>query len=230
MTQKEALDLTNLVINYLEGGYYHPDMKDKLKGGEAMRDSGETMFGFDRVASGSLANSVKGKEFWSIVDNNYSTHHADTQYYNDKADGKLVDATVGDTLRLLVTQMMQAQFEAYAAKWLSSAALEVVAASPALTFQFWYACWNGPGRFQKFAELINAAVADGTTETDALYRLLDLNRRSWGSWSAQRADTINNIVDEHLGGMSLNTKGGGAKWLLILLAAAGVIYFASKKK
>ena len=35
--------LTNLVIAYLEGGYYHPDMKAKLKGGDAMGDSGETM-------------------------------------------------------------------------------------------------------------------------------------------------------------------------------------------
>lgn len=221
-------NMTNLVISYLEGGYYHPDMKPKLKGGENLGNSGETMFGFDRKASGDLATSGKGSQFWRIVDANYSAHHGDTAYYNDKADGKLVAASVGQVLRTLISQIMQIQFEKYAA-WLSPAAKELVMASPALLFQFFYACWNGPGRFQTFANLVNAAVANGTTATAALYKLVDNNRRSWGSWAAQRADTVNEIIDKHLGGVPSNSAGTGGA-VLLAVAAVVTLFLILKKK
>ena len=212
--------LTNLVIDNLEGGYYHPDMKAKLKGGENMGNSGETMFGFDRKASGSLVNTDRGREFWRIVDENYSTHHGDTKYYNDKADGKLINAAVGEVLRRLITEIMTIQFNKYA-EWLTPAAKELIMHSPALLMQFWYACWNGPGRFQTFAQLVNAAVANGTKAAGDLYNILDKNRRSWGSWAAQRADTITDICNKYLGGTSATTDGGG-NWWKWLLAGVGV--------
>ena len=220
-------NLTNLVISYLEGGYYHPDMKSKLKGGEAMKDSGETMFGFDRKAGGDLVNSDKGKQFWRVVDANYASHHDDAKYYNDKADGKLVAASVGQVLRSLISQIMQIQFTNYAA-WLSPAAKQLVMSNPALLFQFFYACWNGPGRFQTFANLVNAAVANGTTAAAALYKLVDTNRRSWGSWSAQRADTINEIINKHLGGVPSEAGSGGGV-ALVAIAAALTLFLILKK-
>lgn len=219
-------NMTNLIINYLEGGYYHPDMKSKLKGGDNLGNSGETMFGFDRKASGDLVNTDNGREFWRIVDSGYINHHADVKYYNDKADGKLIAASVGQVLRSLISKIMQIQFNKYAA-WLSPAAKQLVMASPALLFQFFYACWNGPGRFQTFANLVNAAVANGTTAAAALYKLVDNNRRSWGSWAAQRADTINEIINKHLGGVPSEGSGGG--WVLIAAAAALTLYLIVKK-
>jgi len=222
--------LTDLIIGYLEGGYYHPDMKSKLRGGENMGDSGETMFGFDRKHGGELVTSEKGKEFWRIVDENYSSHHGDTKYYNDKADGKLISAAVGEVLRRLVTEIMTIQFNKYT-DWLTPAAKELVMSSPALLMQFWYACWNGPGRFQVFAQLVNAAVANGTTARADLYSILDKNRRSWGAWAAQRADTITEICNKHLGGISAANDGGSSlwKWLLAGVAVFGLVKIISKK-
>ena len=100
---------TDLIINNLEGGYYHPDMKANLRGGERMGNSGETMFGLDRVHGGSLNSSENGVKFWQIVDNNYGSHHAETKYYGDKADGKLVPASVGESLKDYLTEIMSSK-------------------------------------------------------------------------------------------------------------------------
>ena len=223
--------LTDLVINNLEGGYYHPDMKAKLVNGDKLGESGETMFGFDRKASGSLVDTERGREFWRIVDENYGSHHGDTKYYNDKANGKLVSAAVGEVLRRLITEIMTIQFNKYA-DWLTPEAKELVMSSPALLMQFWYACWNGPGRFQVFAQLVNAAVANGMKATADLYGILDKNRRSWGNWSAQRADTITGICNQYLGGISATTTSSGGSivgWLIGGLAAFLLIKALTKK-
>ena len=44
-------------------------------------------------------------------------------------------------------------------------------------FHFIYACWNGPGWFQKFANDMDKAVASGITNTDELCKVA-LNSRT----------------------------------------------------
>ena len=60
--------ITNMVIDSLEGGYYHPDMlKDGRVKDARYGASGETMFGIDRLA-GNSDKTPQGKAFWKIMD------------------------------------------------------------------------------------------------------------------------------------------------------------------
>ena len=61
-------EMTKMVIDKIEGGYYNPEWHRK----SAMGRSGETMFGIDRVHGGRLNTSAPGVEFWSIIDKNKS--------------------------------------------------------------------------------------------------------------------------------------------------------------
>jgi hypothetical protein len=59
-------EMTKMVIDKLEGGYYNPKWHYKPQMGR----SGETMFGIDRIHGGRLNTSEPGVEFWSIIDKN----------------------------------------------------------------------------------------------------------------------------------------------------------------
>jgi hypothetical protein len=71
-----------------------------------------------------------------------------------------------------------------------------------LLFHFIYATWNGSGWFQKFAKDINAAVAQGITNTDALLKVAMHSRTKEGltkgsapnSLIAQGGNKIEKIV------------------------------------
>lgn len=215
---------TDLIINNLEGGYYHPDMKANLRGGERMGNSGETMFGLDRVHGGSLNTSENGVKFWQIVDNNYGSHHAETKYYGDKADGKLVPASVGESLKDYLTEIMSAQLAKNAAK-LSDGAREIVFNNPDLLMQFFYACWNGSGNFQTFANVVNAAYDNGEKKSEAWWNLIQTARRNKGGLFAEGADKLDGLRSQLSSGAS-----SGWGWGLALLAVLGIGVLVSRKK
>jgi hypothetical protein len=84
---------------------------------------------------------------------------------------------------------------------------------------------------------MNAAYSKGTQDARALYQLLQAKRRTMGGGEygnklyRQGADKIDQIIKKYFG---LDYADGaassnGAKWLLIALAAAGVVYFITKK-
>lgn len=205
MTKEEAKILAQIIIDNLEGGYYHPDMKPYLKKGYRMGNSGETMYGLDRV-KGNIENTQAGRDFYTLVDKYYTAHHADPNYYNDKADGTHADipASVGVILKDLAAEVILTRFNTYAAK-LDPAAKEIVFNDPALLIQFFYAVYNGAGRFEKFVNVINAAYSQGTQNAKTLYNLLQKERRSWGDSDTanelfnEGADKLNNIIKKYYG-------------------------------
>lgn len=244
MDKQTATKYVTIVIDNLEGGYYHPDMKSKLKGGEAMMDSGETMFGLDRKAGApGVTVGASQEAFWRTIDTYYGKHHADTAYYADMAAGKKADipATVGQTLKTYAADIILQLFNDYATRYkLDAAAAQKIFSNPALTLQFFYAVYNGPVAFGKFVEVMNAAYRKGTQDARALYQLLQAKRRTMGSGEygnklyRQGADKIDQIIKKYFGldyadGAASSNGGNGAKWLLIALAAAGVVYFITKK-
>jgi hypothetical protein len=227
-----ADQLITYVIQNIEGGYYHPDMKSKLRGGENLGISGETMYGLDRAngAGSAVTNSDAGRKFWKLIDDNYGSHHGDTSYYGDMADGRKVPASVGAQLQEYTRTIIKSMFNDYAGRYLSPGAKSVIMSNPALQLQFLYACWNGPGHFQTFANLVNAAYANGTTAADALYQLVNDARRKKGGLFAIGADKLDAICEKYLGGVPGEEGGFGiAGWLLGGLAAFLLIKAISKK-
>lgn len=225
-----ADQLITYIIQNIEGGYYHPDMKAKLKGGENLGASGETMYGMDRTngAGSAVTDSTAGRAFWQLIDDNYGDHHGDTAYYNDMADGRRVPASVGAQLRQYTAEIIKSLFNDYAGRYLSAGAKAVILSNPALQLQFLYACWNGPKHFQTFANLVNAAYANGTTAAGALYQIVADARRQKGGLFAVGADKLDAICEKYLGGVP-GSKSGSNWWPWLLGGFALYLLLKSKK-
>jgi hypothetical protein len=203
-------EVVKIVINKLEGGYYHPDMlkdgrvKDSRYGG-----SGETMYGLDRFAGHGLYYSTprKGKdpiddlqyldsyeyktpaakEFWETID---SQNARQTWKWGDKGP-----AALQPRLLELAGNIIKPEYERLAAKYLTPEALKLVNSDGRLLFNFIYSTWNGSGWFQKFAKAVNDAVASGVTNTDQLVQVaLDSRVNSGNSLVAQGGKKIAALV------------------------------------
>jgi hypothetical protein len=148
-------DMTKMVINRIEGGYYNPEWHRK----PAMGDSGETMFGIDRKHGGTLNTSQHGVEFWSIIDKNKKPEVWKHGYRGGELENQLMD---------LVVKIMEPHYQRLSEKYLSEKSREIVNSDKGLTFNFIYASWNGSGFFQRFANDINKAVEDGETDPKKL--------------------------------------------------------------
>lgn len=215
----DKLTLTNAIIDNIEGGYYHPDMKSNLRNGDRLGDSGETMFGIDRRAGAPqfTTKTADAVAFWNLVDQYYGTHHSDATYYGDKADGRRVPANVGIQLRHYVSEMIEDAYDDWN-DYLSDGAKRIVENDPRLMLQFWYAVWNGPGNFQKFANLVNAAYSNGERSALAFWNLIQNARRSRGGLFAEGADKLDAIAAGLPGSSNV------VPWLLAIAAAGFIIY------
>ena len=183
-----ARQYTDIVIDNLEGGYYHPDLKQHLKNGDKMGISGETMYGIDFQHGGSLGQSQFAQEVHNffapyvaqVVDNASAM-----RIYNDKANGKKVaPADYGQRWRQMAADLMLQQMQQNI-KYLTPEARKMVLSDPALFLQFWYACWNGSGNFQKFAEVMNRAYNDGERDPQTINCLILAERykKPWNTTS-----------------------------------------------
>lgn len=225
--------LIDYIINNIEGGYYHPDMKEANPTKFAvMGISGETMYGLDRKngAGSAVTNSDAGKKFWALIDQYYGNHHGDTSWYGDMADGKHVPALVGQQLRQYTHEIISQMYNSYAGKYLSDGAWSVIMSSPQLQLQFLYAVWNGPAHFKTFADLVNAAYSNGTRSAAALYQLVSDARRAKGGLFAIGADKLDKICEDYLGGVPGTTGGDWWKWLLAGVGVFAFIKLLSKSK
>lgn len=232
------MDITkygNLIIDRLEGGYFHPDMYAKDPGffsgrgdkynatiDKAYKNSGETMFGFDRKNGGNLNKKASMVEFWKLVDQYYTSHHGDLNWWGEKGGkfrtGKAsgVPSSVGDRLRQLAVATMAEQLNTLANSYLKPEAKKVVFNDPRLFVQFLYACWNGPGNFQKFAEVMNKAYAAGTRDPGKLADLIQAKRvEIFGTKNTVQAQLVPKLIEEV-------TPGKGKTGLIILAIVAAV--------
>lgn len=134
---------SDIIINNLEGGYYHPRFFYSLSDPRYSK-SGETMFGIDRKNAGSIINNPEGREFWSIVDQNSQNWKWNT-----------FGGTNEDELKELAAEIMYKPFKTYSNLWLTKEAMDRVLEDDRLLIHFIYATWNGAGWFKKFAKDIN---------------------------------------------------------------------------
>lgn len=161
MVKSAFLNVTDKVIDNLEGGYFHPDMfKDgRLKYNAAYASSGETMFGIDRKNGTSLASSPAWAAFWRIIDQSGARKKWKWNYRGGSLESQLTQ---------LAGEMMYPHFMRLYDKYLTTASRNAVTDDQRLGFHFSYASWNGAGWFQRFANVINKATASGISDTNKL--------------------------------------------------------------
>lgn len=176
MDQQEYNNVLKLVIDNLEGGYFHPlmlkdgrvkDPKGLYSAGPGRVASGETMYGIDRANGGSINTSPAGKKFWAIIDNAGAKNKWKWNY-----DG----GSLAADLKPLAAQVMAPLYTSFSNKFLSDTARPLVNSDKRLVFHFGYATWNGAGFFKKFANDINKAVAAGVTDLDKLASIASASR------------------------------------------------------
>lgn len=203
--------VTSVVIDKLEGGYFHPNMRTKnpQKFG-AYHRSGETMFGFDRHAGHDLFYSSKRKtsdvlqNLKHIEANEYKYKTPEAEKFwtiIDKADAKNKWQWLyrgGDKyseLKSLTGRIMYPQYEKLVKLYLTPESRQIVESDPKLLLHFIYACWNGTGWFRKFAEKFNKAVAAGERDKGKLLELaLDSRINSGNKLIKQSGEKIKAFI------------------------------------
>jgi hypothetical protein len=156
-SREKFATVTKLVIDHLEGGYWNPVYHGVPAGYE---NSGETMFGIDRVAGGDLNTTAAGKKFWSLIDANKSPQVWKWNY--------IPPEPLRSELKDLAADIIYPRYEQYSNRYLNPKTKEIVNKDGRLIFHFSYATWNGPGWFKKFANDLNAKVDAGVTNADEL--------------------------------------------------------------
>lgn len=201
----------DLIINKIEGGYYNPARHYT----EAMGRSGETMFGIDRQNGGSdITESDEGQKFWAIIDANSAGW---PRYYRGGANEQILIKLAG--------QMMYNRYKIYSGKFITPEARKLIAKSPRLESHFYYACWNGPGRFQQFGKEISEAVSAGQKNISELENIA-LQSRLNSSVALIR--TGGAILRDKVWPSLPERNSNGHGWLWWVLAGVG-IYFLTKK-
>lgn len=175
-------EMTKMVIDKIEGGYYNPEWHRK----SAMGRSGETMFGIDRVHGGRLNTSSPGVEFWSIIDKNKSPEVWKHGYRGGNLQEQLTN---------LVVQIMEPHYKELCEKYLDEESRKIVDSDKGLTFNFIYAGWNGSGFFQRFANDINDAVKQGKTDPKELQEVALNSRRGTSLGSTSKIEKIMNELN-----------------------------------
>jgi hypothetical protein len=174
--------INNIVIDKLEGGYYHPNMRlrNPVKFAK-YGTSGETMFGIDRVAGDAINKTAAGKKFWQLI---------------DKADAKnkwpwlFMGGNLEQELRDLVVKIIYPEFTYLKNKYLSKKGQELIFEDPRLLFHFIYATWNGSGWFQKFATDFSKKVAAGETNLDKLVLYMNYLRTEEGLKKGSKPNSL----------------------------------------
>lgn len=183
-------DAINKIIDGLEGGYYHPNMKARNPSKFAvMGSSGETMYGMDRK-HGKQEQYAAGQEFWKLID----AENASTNWgYNYKLDD---NPGLASKLKKLIADIMKPLFEKFSNTYLSPEAKQIVMSNPPLYVHFVYATWNGSGWFKKFAKTINEEVAKGITDPGQLGDIAVQSRKNSGNSILSKTSTkVDNIMD-----------------------------------
>jgi hypothetical protein len=138
--------ITDKIIEKLEGGYYNPIWHKK----SGMGKSGETLFGLDRKYGGTLNTSPEGREFWRLVDQN-KNKEIWKHYYTPTG-------SLNEKLRNLLSSILQKSYQDFSKKYLNPESQKIVESDPRLKFHFAYATWNGQGFFRKFADRLNQRI------------------------------------------------------------------------
>jgi hypothetical protein len=176
-------DLVDTIITKIEGWYYNPDMNISW-----MWSSWETMMGIDRTNWWTLNTSEAWKEFRGLIDADRSKNpnlwkHL---YFGGDLEPKL---------RTLAWEIIKPHYEDLTKKYLSAESIKLVNTDWRLLFNFIYGTWNGAGRFQQMANVLNAKVSSWISNTEELLKaVVEFRTQNNNSLIAQWGRKIEDIV------------------------------------
>ena len=90
--------------------------------------------------------------------------------------------------------MMKPQYDLYMRKYLTPEAQKIVNGSKALTFNFIYATWNGPGWFKKFGKKFNDDVNKNLSIGELVGKVLEYRRDSGNRIIVDTGKKLENIL------------------------------------
>ena len=193
---------TDKIIDKFEGGYWNNDTT-KPKSQKCVKhpddpmydNSGETMFGIDRRA-GNWDSNPKGREFFELIDNekeNYENIEEFCQTWRWNYKGGSLQSELKSRAGDLMLTVYENNKDAFTPE-----ALEEVESNKRLLFHFAYACWNGSGVFQSFAEDINDAVENGLSGDELVDVAIESrnNRYSGTDWSSRNQEVVDIIKND----------------------------------
>lgn len=187
---KDFKTVTRQVIANLEGGYYNPSPAYNHPGSKDPRysASGETMFGIDRKAGGTINTTPAGKKFWGKIDETQKTTKWKWNYIPpDPLQSELVD---------LAVQIQETPFNQALKRYVNDSKVEAVIRSDGrLLFNFVYAIWNGPGWFQGWSKEIREAYHKGKTSSEDLLKLF-VARRINNTNILPRGNKQNSLIEQ----------------------------------
>jgi len=175
--------ITSLVIDKLEGGYYHPNMLiDGRVKDIRYANSGETMFGIDRLKGGSINTSPDGIKFWNLIDKAGASNNWSWNFFG---------GSLKPTLQKLASNMILPLYNNYTKQYIKLPSLvKIIETDDRLLFHFVYATWNGSGWFKKFATDILDAYKSGITNPNALYQVAIASRTQEGLKKGTSANSL----------------------------------------
>jgi hypothetical protein len=191
---------TDKIIDKFEGGYWNNDMTKPVTEKcinhpfktDFSEGSGETMFGIDRRAGG-WDNVEQGREYFGLIDQEKEDAGNMIEFCKKWKYGYR-GGSLEPELKRRAGELMRVSYERNK-KYFTSEALYEVEGSKRLLFHFAYACWNGSGFFQDFANDINRAVAQGMTGDELVDVAVEGRNRKFGSGNWSRANqTVTNII------------------------------------
>jgi hypothetical protein len=139
---EEIREMVKVIVSYIEGGYYHPKMKEKNpQKFKLFGTSTETLFGIDRI-NGGWEKTSAGKEFFNLLDAENASEKWKYMYDlddNPSLKNKLID---------LSAQMIGQKNESNKSRFFTPEARKIVNGDAGLTFNFIYATYHGEGWVQ----------------------------------------------------------------------------------
>jgi len=217
LSKQDFRKFSDLVIDNLEGGYYHPRFFYSLSDPRYSK-SGETMFGIDRKNAGSVLLTPAGKQFWEIIDDN-STNWK-WNFFGGSQENKLKE---------LAAEIMFGPFQTYSNVWLNEKSREAIKKDDRLLLNFVYATWNGPGWFRKFARDINKITGNSIVQPENLVKQVIKSRTSEGLIPGTPANSLIKQTGEKLNRIfktmstPLRTPEGNSSGLIAVLTVASLV-------
>jgi hypothetical protein len=180
--------LTELIINNIEGGYYHPGMNKS-----GMGRSGETLYGIDRLAGAENNRTPIAVEFWNLVDEEsgwaqQSQGKPKWKHYHKPSNPKLLE---------LVKKLMSKNYGLYKGWHGVTPEMEKLIESDArLQLHFFYGIWNGYGNYGKFyKDLVNFVKTNPNPNIkDVVESALESRARHFGSDKANKVKETMNMI------------------------------------
>lgn len=193
---------TDKIIDKFEGGYWNNDttkprsQKCTNHPDDPMYDnSGETMFGIDRRA-GNWDSKPKGKEFFDLIDEekeNYNNMEEFCRTWRWNYNGGPLQSELKSRAGDLMLSVYENNKDVFTPE-----ALEEVESNKRLLFHFAYACWNGSGVFQSFAEDINDAVESGLSGDELVDVAIESRNNRYGGtdWASRNQEVVDIIKND----------------------------------